>query len=87
MQWKRNIHKRYGSVLIETYSYENSEGTLIKNLKAKLEQNNITLHKRDPKDILSQLEKSETYKDFKKNRSLVNPKKHSIMLSKYLFKY
>ena len=37
MEWKREIHRRNGTTLIETYSYEHSEGTLVEELKRKLE--------------------------------------------------
>lgn len=43
MKWKRNFHKEMNSTLIETYSYENSEGVLLLNLKEKLEKYGILL--------------------------------------------
>lgn len=36
MIWKRNIHKEYNTLLIETYSYERQEGRLLNNLEQKL---------------------------------------------------
>lgn len=36
MEWKRNVHKQKGTILIETYSYEQCEGELLKNLAEKL---------------------------------------------------
>ncbi|MCC7250462.1 UvrD-helicase domain-containing protein [Hyphomicrobium sp.] len=37
MVWKRKVHKAHGTVLIETYSYENVEGRLLEELAKKLE--------------------------------------------------
>ena len=36
MAWKRDLHRRYGTTLIETYSYENVEGHLLQSLEKKL---------------------------------------------------
>jgi len=36
MDWKRALHERHGTVLIETYHWENREGCLLKNLEEKL---------------------------------------------------
>ncbi|MFD1328864.1 UvrD-helicase domain-containing protein [Mycoplana ramosa] len=36
MAWKRQLHATNGTTLIETFSYEKVEGTLLANLKAKL---------------------------------------------------
>lgn len=36
MEWKRNLHKERGTVMIECYSYERSDGELISNLEKKL---------------------------------------------------
>lgn len=37
MEWKRDIHAKYGTILIETYSYERQEGRLLTSLAEKLE--------------------------------------------------
>lgn len=36
MEWKRETHKTHGTILIETYSYEKTEGRLIRNLAERL---------------------------------------------------
>lgn len=36
MEWKRKVHAAHGTVLIETYSYENVEGRLLEELGRKL---------------------------------------------------
>jgi DNA helicase-4 len=37
MVWKRKVHQTHGTILVETYSYENVEGRLLEELKRKLE--------------------------------------------------
>lgn len=39
--WKRKTHKEHETTLIETYTYERQEGTLIPNLKQKLEEYSV----------------------------------------------
>ena len=36
MDWKRNVHRENGTILIETFSYERVEGRLLKSLEEKL---------------------------------------------------
>ncbi len=36
MEWKRKLHKEHGTVMIECYSYERSDGELFSNLEKKL---------------------------------------------------
>lgn len=43
IRWKRNLHNQKGTTLIETYSYEMSEGVLLQNLRTKLERQGIKL--------------------------------------------
>lgn len=43
MAWKREIHQKNSTTLIETYSYEKREGTLLKRLEAKLKQHGVKL--------------------------------------------
>ena len=37
MEWKRRVHREYGTVLVETFSYERVEGRLTESLAKKLE--------------------------------------------------
>lgn len=41
--WKRNLHKKHGTNLIETYSCEKAQGILSKNLRKKLIANGVKL--------------------------------------------
>ena len=42
MEWKRSVHVRYGTVLIETFSHEQANGELLNNLKEKLASHGVT---------------------------------------------
>ena len=55
MEWKREVHARHGTTLMETYSYEKSEGTLLTSLKEKLSPY-VTLSPVSTQEILSRLE-------------------------------
>ena len=43
MEWKRQLHAKHGTVLIETFSYERTDGKLIRNLTEKLAAHDVTL--------------------------------------------
>jgi DNA helicase-4 len=58
MEWKRNIHKKYGTKLIETFSYEFNEHTWKENLTKKLQLAGVTFSQPDPKEVYSLLEKT-----------------------------
>ena len=55
MNWKRDVHKEYGTTLIQTYSYQKSEGTLISTLESELLTRGVTLELIDPESILNKL--------------------------------
>ena len=48
---KRELHKKYNTKLIETYSYFNKDGKFIDNIKKVLETNGIKLNKKSEEDI------------------------------------
>ncbi len=54
MEWKRNVHKKHGTTLIETFSYERVEGCLTEALDEKLKPY-VTPDPLPPEDILVQL--------------------------------
>jgi DNA helicase-4 len=64
MKWKENIHTKYGTKLIKTFSYESQEGRLLASLKNQLIELNIPLKPRSPEDILEMVKHSEHYEDF-----------------------
>ena len=43
MEWKRGIHAKYGTRLIETFSHEQADGRLLLNLTEKLAAHGVTL--------------------------------------------
>lgn len=51
MDWKRQTHLNNETTLIETYSYEMSDGTLYDNLEAKLNELGIELQPLPPEEI------------------------------------
>lgn len=51
MEWKRDTHRRNGTTLIESYSYEMSEGILFENLTKNLESAGVVLKPKSPEEI------------------------------------
>ena len=51
IHWARAMHRSHGTQLIETYSYEMSEGILFANLTQKLTEAGITLRPKSPEEI------------------------------------
>ncbi|MEQ1500351.1 MAG: UvrD-helicase domain-containing protein [Parcubacteria group bacterium] len=84
MEWKRNLHKKYKTKLIETFSYEFTEHTWKENLKNRLQSVGVTFFQPDPKEVYSLLEKSgnireitelfSTFLDLCKSNSYTLPK-------------
>ena len=59
MAWKRGLHKRHGTQLIEFYSYELSERTLPSRINIKLTELNVPLNSISDKECLEILRESE----------------------------
>ncbi|MDE0273692.1 MAG: UvrD-helicase domain-containing protein [Gammaproteobacteria bacterium] len=57
MDWKRNVHADHGTILIETFSYEQGEGRLIRNLAEKLATYGVNLSPIPHKEVFSVLQK------------------------------
>lgn len=55
MEWKRSIHQQHDTTLIQTYSYQKSEGTLISTLESELLARGVKLQLIDPESILNKL--------------------------------
>ena len=53
--WKRQTHQRYGTALIETYSWEHQRGTWRSSLRDKLEANGVVLAPMPRQELLSLL--------------------------------
>lgn len=44
MKWKRDLHFRYGTICLETYSYEFKDGHIFEDLEKQLSGHNVVLH-------------------------------------------
>ena len=55
MSWKREVHKKNGTVLLETYHYEVTEGTLLSGLVSKLKSRQVVLKPIPPEAIFKKL--------------------------------
>jgi len=51
MEWKRTVHQQHGTTLLESYSYEMSEGVLFDNLSSKLQEAGIALKPKSEAEI------------------------------------
>lgn len=50
--WKRRIHEKKGTKLIETYSYQHTEGTLLPELERNLRQRGVRIDPRSEREVL-----------------------------------
>ena len=57
MDWKRDIHTKHGTNLLQTFSYEYKEGTLLTNLERNLKEKGVVLTPLAKEQILEELEK------------------------------
>ena len=55
MKWKREIHARYGTVLIETFSFEHADGVLLRNLEEELAARGVTMSPIPPERVFAVL--------------------------------
>ena len=60
MDWKRELHRANNTLMIECFAYEKMEGTLLDNLKAKLEENGVVLQPMTAEELWQQLEQEGT---------------------------
>jgi DNA helicase IV len=56
MEWKREIHEKNETILIETFSFEKSEGLLLSNLRKKLEEHEIEFNPISDDDVFDKLQ-------------------------------
>jgi len=54
IKWKKEVHARNSTILIELYYYDLKEGTLLTKLEAALKQNGVKLKPKSADEILSQ---------------------------------
>ncbi|MFE7062060.1 UvrD-helicase domain-containing protein [Sutcliffiella sp. NPDC057660] len=55
MQWKRNLHREHGTTLIETYSFYNKQGNLLKKLESSLKKNRVEFKEINFQELFSVL--------------------------------
>lgn len=56
MEWKRKLHKKYNTELIECYSFEKYDGVLLDNLKSKLLEKGVDFFPKSSKELWSNIE-------------------------------
>ena len=64
MEWKRGIHAKHGTVLIETFSHERAGGRLLHNLTEKLAAHDVTLSPIPPGKTFAVLEEQKRIDPF-----------------------
>ena len=60
MEWKRKIHQKYGTTLIETYSYQRQEGRLLEALEEKIASVE-TINPRSDEEIIKKIQSLNFY--------------------------
>ena len=55
MDWKREVHAKHGTVLIETFSHEHADGRLLRNLTEKLEAHGVSFAPHPSEDVFAVL--------------------------------
>ena len=57
MEWKRGVHAEHGTVLIETFSHEQADGRLLRNLTETLESHGVTLSPIPREEVFAALDR------------------------------
>lgn len=64
MEWKRKVHKKYGTTLIETFSYYQSENRLLTRLTEKLQVQGVEFNEIDYREVYRILLENKTIKEW-----------------------
>lgn len=64
MEWKRKVHKKYGTTLIETFSYYQSENRLLTRLAEKLQAQCVEFNEIDYREVYRILLENKTIKEW-----------------------
>lgn len=64
MEWKRKVHKKYGTTLIETFSYYQSENRLLIRLAEKLQAQGVEFNEIDYREVYRILLENKTIKEW-----------------------
>lgn len=62
MSWKRELHKKHGTKLIELYAYERMEGNLLDALEEKLKDEGVVFQEISPEAVWEQIAGTENQK-------------------------
>jgi len=57
IRWKRDVHEKNKTTLVETYSYERQEGKILSNLEEKLRQKGVVFNPIQNKQLFDELNK------------------------------
>jgi len=57
MAWKKNVHKKYGTTLVETFSYEKTDGVLLSNLERTLKGYGVKFQRIPEEEIFEKINK------------------------------
>lgn len=71
IEWKRNLHKENGTILVETYSYYNTEGVLLDKLRDKLKGYDVKFEQVEYEKIYTNIIATQEDKYFKEIRKLI----------------
>ena len=72
MDWKRKLHRQNNTVLVETYSYYNSQGILLQELRRKLSQLGVEFGEVDYREVYDTIITNKEDKYFKELRKLIS---------------
>lgn len=64
MEWKRKVHKKYGTTLIETFSYYQSENILLTRLAEKLQAQGVEFNEIEYREVYRILLENKTIKEW-----------------------
>ena len=60
VEWKRRIHRQRGSMLVETYSWQHRQGTLLETLRRRLEEAGVRFEQVPRQTLVRQLAQEQT---------------------------
>lgn len=72
MEWKKELHKKYNTTLIETYSYYQQEGILLKKLRDKLAFHGVNLKEIDKIEVYKSIFENKRDRSFEELRKLIS---------------
>ena len=64
MEWKRDLHKRHGTRLIETHSHQRESGTLLRDLERRLAEHGVALRRIPSGEIFATLDRHDRIDPF-----------------------